>query len=110
MQGGNPVIVVAVVEAVPLKRATTLVVAGKSEKECGSIQAMPCPELGQLFGRSLITERREPFGLEQMAVRLIELLLELVFGRKTPGYQVTDVLAWLGSRRRDVERRRPSGS
>ena len=31
-------------------------------------------------------------------------------GRKTPRYQVKDVLVWLESRRRDVEGRRPADS
>jgi hypothetical protein len=31
-------------------------------------------------------------------------------GRKTPRYQVKDVLVWLETRRRDVERQRPSHS
>ena len=57
MQGCDPVIVITIVEAVPLKRATTLIVARKAEKERGPIQAMPGPELGQLFGGRLIAER-----------------------------------------------------
>ena len=72
---------------------------------------VPRASFGELPPNTLLTAD-EVVDWLQVARRQVQRLgipwIDL--GRKTPRYQVKDVLAWLESRRRDVQRRRPSGS
>ena len=72
---------------------------------------VPRASFGELPPNTLLTANEVADRL-QVARRQVQRLgipwIDL--GRKTPRYQVKDVLAWLDTRQRDVARRRPSGS
>ena len=56
MQDRDPVIVIAIAQAVPAKVSPAIFIAGKAKKERGTIQAMLGSELGHLFRGGVLAE------------------------------------------------------
>ena len=70
---------------------------------------VPAATFGDLPRDALLTPAEVADWLQVARRQLQRLGIPWIdLGRKTPRYQVKDVLAWLESRRRDVDRRRPS--
>jgi len=84
----------------------TLSQGGNLEYSSGRV---PRASFGELPPNTLLTADEVADWLEVARRQVQRLGIPWIdLGRKTPRYQVKDVLAWLESRRRDVDRRRPS--